>query len=178
MKLPGCGWGGGEAGDSSGQVTPTVCQCQPLLCVERGGVCGPGELARAPSSVHAHCFLQTQRAGLHEARETTRLGVRTTAGAEPRRQCAQCAGTGRPRGGRDWQRPAAPGARRSSPPPRQTKSGLGLGSWRPSRHLGRPVGGALSGRQAGALSTPPLPPPARPQLGSPCAGGRAGGREG
>lgn len=113
----------------------------PYSCVE--GVSGAlGRVGgRAPSSTHALSFLQMQGGPVGPA--AGGQGENQTALCEHRRQCAQCAGTREgPSRGRDWQRPAAPGARRSSPPPHQTKSGLGLGSWRPSRHLGR-LGGPL-----------------------------------
>lgn len=110
------------------------------------------------SATHALSFWKTPAPGLKEAREAvprqlSRSGASQTMSAV----CRELRGLGR---GQE-----APGARLSSPPPRQTKSGLGLGSWRPSRHLGRP-GGALGRGRRGLCLTPPLPLPARPQLGN------------
>lgn len=150
---------GDVAGDSHSVPVTSL-----TLCWVR---CGPGELARAPRLYSCPRFPPAA------ARRRERASPSIADNAHSVR------GPGRLSRGRDWQRPAAPGARHSSPPPRQTKSGLGLGSWRPSRHLGRLGGGGCSpsGRR-GLCLTPPLPPPARPRLGNPCAGGRAGGREG
>lgn len=90
----------------------------------------------APSSTHAHSFLQTQRGPavrLPKAKEKTRQGVSAVV-SEHRRQCAQCAGT------------------REGPEQREglAKASSSWGQARPSRHLGR-LGG-LSGGEAGALS--------------------------
>lgn len=97
------------------------------------------------SATHALSFWKTPAPGLKEAREAvprqlSRCGASQTMSAV----CRELRGLGR---GQE-----APGARLSSPPPRQTKSGLGLGSWRPSRHLGRPGGGGSRAGKAGALS--------------------------
>lgn len=88
----------------------------------------------------------------------TRQGVSTVV-SEHRRQCAQCAGTREgPEPRRDWQRPAAPGARRGFPAPTPDKERpRAWGAARPSRHLGR-----LGALWRGLCLTPPLPPPARP----------------
>lgn len=134
------------------QVTPILCQCCPLLCVEsRAGV--PGELARALSYTHAHSFLRTQGgpkgwAAQGQAENQTGRECRVS---EHLRQCAQCAGTreaeqreGLAEASSSWGQAQLP-----APTPDKERPGE-LAAFPP---LGAPWRwGGLSVREAGALS--------------------------
>lgn len=141
----GLGWGGGESGSSSGQVAPTGCQCIPHPVLKgRGVVCGPGVPLRPTASCRppgSSCTSPGRKAGWVCA-----LRLRAADNVRSVR------GPGRPsRGGTP--RPAAPGARRASPPPRPHARQRAAWAWGAG---GLPATwgawGGLSGGEAEALS--------------------------
>lgn len=140
------GWGGGESGSSSGQETPTGCQCifYSVLKGRKGGLSVALEFHSCP------LLPADPQVGLHEAREKSRLGV--SAASRSRRQCAQCAGTREAEPGRDSEASSSWGqARLPAPTPDKERPGPGeLAAFPP---LGAPGGGSPAGRQGGeALS--------------------------
>lgn len=112
----------GESGDSAGQGTPIV------YSVQRGGGCRwPWRVGQGP-----------------------RAALMPTASCRPGRPGVSIADNARGRRAGTGRRGRSSRGQARLPAPTQTKSGRGLGSWRPSRHLGR-LGGARR-LEAGALS--------------------------